>query len=481
MIGCFFVVRMTETALNDLKPEDDHPTPLLTPRDDQENQTVMLPTGEHICYVCRRKLGSAEMLRKHEELSSLHQKNLRIAKNLAQRKRHEIRGDVVRLRHMVVSGSPSAADRELQRLESELGHVQSGIEGEVESTCIFPILDSKFSVEISGLSWTGNKSTNEDRMCLDIDIGNGFKGFLIADGHCGDICADYLVTNLGKNVREAFETTNDIDEALRKGFQKTDHDFIEYAVANEVPSGSTAIMCVMYPLKDQDGQIACVMAHVGDSRGLVLSKSAVTGAVERLTEDHKPDRPDEKERLASSGGHVVEVGGIWRVFTPNIVSIGGRTLQWGLAVSRAFGDLALKKPSPIVIADPEISRHVTLNDEAVVVIACDGIFDVLTDEEVMTHSSGGPAEILRAAYGKLSDDNLTAIVCRIHRNEEPGTPKISSESTVEESTAVQSSTVQRRPSVMSEPSGKKQRHLETRKSIEAPEMVTPSQQISLDN
>ena len=35
--------------------------------------------------------------------------------------------------------------------------------------------------------------------------------------------------------------------------------------------------------------------------------------------------------------------GVWRVFTPGPATFGGRSLLWGLAVSRAFGDLLMKE------------------------------------------------------------------------------------------------------------------------------------------
>ena len=37
------------------------------------------------------------------------------------------------------------------------------------------------------------------------------------------------------------------------------------------------------------------------------------------------------------------VQGVWRVFTPGPATFGGRSLLWGLAVSRAFGDLLMKE------------------------------------------------------------------------------------------------------------------------------------------
>ena len=433
----------------------DGPTPKLSPLPSMPSSPSLQPDqenmGTHICYVCRRRLGSADMLKKHEELSALHQKNLRIAKQTAQRRRQEIRNDVVRLRYMMQGGglaaaSPSAS-KELRRLESELGHAQQDMETSTSS------LESEmeignYAITVKGVTWTGNKSSNEDRMALCIDLGRGLKGCLIADGHCGDHCADYLVEHLGENIRKILQEHPEktVQEGLKEGFLISDKQYLEFAKANEIPSGSTAIM-IAFSVNDE-GILSCVAAHVGDSRAIASVDSQVT----RMTTDHKPDRPDEKIRLSESGGHVVDVGGVWRVFTPNIVSIGGRSLQWGLAVSRAFGDLALKHPTEIVTAEPEISDSVSLSDGSCVVIACDGIFDVLNDEEtVEAAQDGGPAAVLRTAYGKLSDDNLTAIVCTVKKKESEAE-------------------LQRRPSVMSEPTGKKQR-------FEPPEMVPPSQQI----
>ena len=144
--------------------------------------------------------------------------------------------------------------------------------------------------------------------------------------------------------------------------------------------------------------------------------------------------------------------------------------------SRAFGDLALKRPSVIVSAEPEVSNSVMLRDGAVVVIACDGIFDVMTDEDTMLAAkSGGPGAVLRAAYGKLSDDNLSAVVCTVtqrHKAHDPATNEL-----------------RRRGSAI-EPTMKKRRHRDEdehdedelsemtvhRRSSEAPELITPSQQ-----
>ena len=82
------------------------------------------------------------------------------------------------------------------------------------------------------------------------------------------------------------------------------------------------------------------VAHVGDCRA-VLSRD---GAAAALTADHTCIREEERERIEREGGYVCRSGsGVWRV-------------QGRLAVSRAFGDGALKR---WVVADPAVTRVVT--------------------------------------------------------------------------------------------------------------------------
>ena len=73
-----------------------------------------------------------------------------------------------------------------------------------------------------------------------------------------------------------------------------------------------------------DGKFACFLANAGDSRGiLVRRKDRVVVA----SEDHKPNRADEKERINAAGGRVSEEG------PENCARLDG-----SLAVSRSFAD-----------------------------------------------------------------------------------------------------------------------------------------------
>ena len=68
----------------------------------------------------------------------------------------------------------------------------------------------------------------------------------------------------------------------------------------------------------------------------------------RLSIDHKPNDPDETQRVQSHGGMVRRVNGCWRVVSPHA--------QTMLAVSRAIGDRDLKDSTelPLISASPYV-------------------------------------------------------------------------------------------------------------------------------
>ena len=76
-------------------------------------------------------------------------------------------------------------------------------------------------------------------------------------------------------------------------------------------------------------------AHCGDSRAVLCR----AGRSVRLSEDHKPNLPAERERIRQARGRI-DFSNCWRVI---VEPRGGRPGS-GLAVSRSFGDLAFKQP-----------------------------------------------------------------------------------------------------------------------------------------
>ena len=111
-----------------------------------------------------------------------------------------------------------------------------------------------------------------------------------------------------------------------------------------------------------------ICANAGDSR-VILSK--MDGSVVPLSEDHKPDNPGELARIEAGGGYVAE----------------GRVCG-NLSLSRAFGDFHYKQnvkkdyKNQLITVDPEIITVDRKPDEDdFLVLACDGIWDCLDNEE----------------------------------------------------------------------------------------------------
>ena len=133
-----------------------------------------------------------------------------------------------------------------------------------------------------------------------------------------------------------------------------------------------------------------------------------------LSTDHKPNRPDERARIEAAGGAVLWAG-TWRV--------GGV-----LAVSRAFGDSALKLTSGVV-ADPDVreeklkrcpSASSFASFAPLLILATDGIWDALSTDEAasiaLAHSGDLEAAaraLTTAAWEQGSPDNATAVVVRL--------------------------------------------------------------------
>ncbi|PUZ56109.1 hypothetical protein GQ55_5G269600 [Panicum hallii var. hallii] len=175
--------------------------------------------------------------------------------------------------------------------------------------------------------------------------------------------------------------------------------------------GSTAVVAVICSSH-------IIVSNCGDSRAVLCrGKQPVP-----LSVDHKPNREDEYARIEAEGGKVIQWNG-YRVFGV-------------LAMSRSIGDRYLK---PWIIPVPEVTIVPRAKDDECLVLASDGLWDVMSNEEVCdvarkrillwhkkngTSSSSAPrvgdsadpaaqaaAECLsKLALQKGSKDNITVVV-----------------------------------------------------------------------
>jgi len=129
-------------------------------------------------------------------------------------------------------------------------------------------------------------------------------------------------------------------------------------------SGTTAIVAVV------KGNHLYV-ANVGDSR-CVLCRG---GKTVELSTDHKPEDTEELNRIEKAGAKVTENGRV----------------NGGLNLSRALGDHVYKQNKELlpedqaITANPELQSIELCKEDEFMVLACDGIWNVMTSEEVVKY------------------------------------------------------------------------------------------------
>ncbi|TVU34239.1 hypothetical protein EJB05_16070 [Eragrostis curvula] len=118
--------------------------------------------------------------------------------------------------------------------------------------------------------------------------------------------------------------------------------------------GSTAVVSIICSSH-------IIVSNCGDSRAVLCrGKQPVP-----LSVDHKPNREDEYARIEAEGGKVIQWNG-YRVFGV-------------LAMSRSIGDRYLK---PWIIPVPEVRIVPRAKDDECLILASDGLWDVMSNEEV---------------------------------------------------------------------------------------------------
>ncbi|XP_062178306.1 probable protein phosphatase 2C 51 isoform X3 [Alnus glutinosa] len=196
-----------------------------------------------------------------------------------------------------------------------------------------------------------------------------------------------------------------LKEALLRAIHDIDLKFSQATFQKKLLSGSTATVALLV-----DRQI--LIANVGDSKALLCTEKieSVAGnlttspSATELTEDHHPDRDDERARIEAAGGYVA----VWGV--PRVNGV--------LAMSRSIGDVYLKRFG--VIPVPEVTGWQPLNaDSRFLVVSTDGTFESLTAQDVcdIMYDSGSCSAssslaecIVNTAFEKGSMDNLSVIV-----------------------------------------------------------------------
>lgn len=309
----------------------------------------------------------------------------------------------------------------------------------------------------------GPRPTMEDEYICEDDVAAGRGGagaqaslFAVLDGHGGDRAAKIAKRVLLAAVRDRLRSERPAGGGGAASASPRSDAAAADAACDGADRGRETLLFAFSEAEAQvealarrgnwiDGSTACcallrgsllAVANLGDSRA-VLGRAG--GRALALSVDHKPDDEAEHRRIC-------EAGGLVSLFPGDCARVNG-----DLALSRAFGDVrwkvpmqetpvlpgrfVLRAPAPrapaapaapgrsIVSATPDVECVRLLPGDDLLLIACDGLWDVMESVDAIAFARArlkrgvGLAqvgkELVRVALARGSMDNVTVVLVRL--------------------------------------------------------------------
>eukprot|EP01103_Thecamoeba_quadrilineata_P019494 TRINITY_DN7918_c0_g1_i1.p1 TRINITY_DN7918_c0_g1~~TRINITY_DN7918_c0_g1_i1.p1 ORF type:complete len:355 (+),score=63.01 TRINITY_DN7918_c0_g1_i1:21-1085(+) len=277
-------------------------------------------------------------------------------------------------------------------------------------------------------SMQGWRTSMEDAHLTHLDFDGSLSLFGVFDGHGGKEVAHFTSRHLSETLKSRPSYSTDLGTALQEAFLNLDDQMRtkegrkELKEIKQTPAPSTGapntgakqpgdfmgrlMDLIQESNKDQSGEksdddeeeeegpgynsgctsvVAAVkdgefvlVANAGDSRAILVrdNEGAPDSEAEfvELSWDHKPHLQSERKRILAAGG-IIENGRVNR----------------DLNLTRAIGDMRYKKDKTIPQADQVISGFPELHTEKYttrdrfLVLACDGVWDVQSSQEVASY------------------------------------------------------------------------------------------------
>ena len=187
----------------------------------------------------------------------------------------------------------------------------------------------------------------------------------VFDGHNGAHVARFSARNFPELLQASPHwKAQDPIRALNHTFEELDN-IVRNDASLCTEGGSTAACVLLTP-----GRVVC--ANAGDCRAVLFRNNE---KVIPLSVDHNPTSHSEVARIEASGATIV-------------CNANGSRVNGILAVSRAIGDFDFKDRPDLpwteqaVTAKPDITEMALTKEDSFIVIACDGVWEVLSNEEV---------------------------------------------------------------------------------------------------
>ncbi|CAM9431692.1 unnamed protein product [Chrysoparadoxa australica] len=322
------------------------------------------------------------------------------------------------------------------------------------SVCPDTPMDGRMHAPSHGLPFAiadmpGWRITMEDATCAHTPIPGEWRGgmFGVFDGHGGASSSEYVSEHLLECLceqpswRAGERGVQAVVDALTQAFLDVDDQLAA------LPQMKVTLKGEDYHAVDCSGSTGAVVlvtethviaANVGDSRCVLVIpegnkgvNGAPTAGIAELTQDHSAELPGERERVQVAGGEVIDVQGVQRI----CYKVGNKSQS--VCPSRAFGDFAFKQRSDlppqaqVVVAVPEVRACERDGIEGYLLLACDGLWDVMSNKEAgdillaVLHEATREGIEEKVALAKAADelvaqslrrgslDNVTVCVVRL--------------------------------------------------------------------
>ncbi|GLT26462.1 hypothetical protein SLA2020_015240 [Shorea laevis] len=290
------------------------------------------------------------------------------------------------------------------------------INGATKSACLYTQQGKKGTNQDAMLVWENFSSRNDTVFCGVFD-GHGPYGHMVAnkvrDSLPLILCTQWNDISAGDEINLCKTTVSEdaaslsmddecpelldiekneqlpdlywqLKQSILKASKLMDKELKLHPTIDCFCSGSTAVLLIK---QGQD----LVIGNVGDSRAVLAMRDKDNSLMAmQLTVDLKPDLPREAARIQQCKGRVFALQDepeVARVWLPNNDSP-------GLAMARAFGDFCLKDFGLISI--PDIFYHRLTERDEFIILATDGVWDVLSNKEAVDIVASAPSHATAA-------------------------------------------------------------------------------------
>jgi protein phosphatase 2C family protein 2/3 len=244
-------------------------------------------------------------------------------------------------------------------------------------------------MNVHSVSLIGKRESNEDQHQVILNGDRSKKNmtninfFSIFDGHGGNKVSKFLKENL-----HPYFLRKETEYPVDKTYINTVYNHLQKTLSikhKEMAThcGSTALTIIHFK---KNNNFYLQVFNVGDCRAVLCRNNMAWP----LTKDHKPGHYEERARIEKiDKNQIYYDGDDWRVKD--------------LSVSRAFGDI---DAMPYVTHTPETFKYKLEKNDKFLVMACDGLWDVLSSDDAINFVLGNIKEEGNAIFGQDKRKNI---------------------------------------------------------------------------